>query len=450
MHTPDIHAGDRRPPCVEPLARTERDSADTRAMTRRQRGFSPEAPAKHRRTNVRRRLYSALTVALTLPLASCGGAGCQPQSESARAPSSGPAASAITNRWHYTVRPDKDLQQLAVSLCFDGPAPAGLVINGVDIAEAVVAARVVDGPELVVDREAERIDLANVGVDACISYTVSLDTVVDRVSTRRASRIGENILLTLGTWLWRPTDRAETAKITMSWELPPGMSVSHPFAPAESSQVFAHAPKPIGPVAELSTTTFRWRSQVAFGPFEVEEVKAAGATFSIASLGETNLDRTGRATWVRTAAETVALLFGKFPVPRAQILVIPAGGGTTPVVFGLTSRGGGASVAALVSNTAGEDAFTGEWVLIHEFLHLGMPFLHSRDVWLSEGFVTYYTGVLRTRAGFRSQLEGWRSIVAGLGRGARSAPGQTLAEASAGMHEQHAYDRVYWGGAAIA
>jgi len=400
--------------------------------------------------SVRDRLCSALTLALTLPLASCSGTGCQPQREPAQAPAADPASPTASKRWHYTVRPDRELTQIEVSLCLDGPAPAGLVINGEDIAEAVVAARVVDGPELAIDRRAERIDLAGVGADACISYTVDLDSIVGRVSNRRASRIGENILLTMGTWLWRPTDRAQSATITMSWELPQGMSVSHPFAPAEPSQVVAHAPKPVGPVAALPPTTFRWRSQVAFGSFEVEQIKAAGATFSIVPVGETHLDRGGRASWVRTAAETVALLYGTFPVPRAQVLMIPAGASGTPVVFGLTSRGGGASVAALASTAVGEDAFVGEWVLIHEFLHLGMPFVRSRDVWLSEGFVTYYTSVLRTRAGFRSQLDGWQSIVSGLGRGTRSARGQTLAEASAAMHEQHAYDRVYWGGAAIA
>lgn len=390
------------------------------------------------------RLFAALVVSASL--VSCSGSGCHPQND-AQQPAS---TSEAPNRWHYTVSPTPALDRLDVGLCFTGPAPAALVVDGTDVIAAVEQARDSEGRELVINREREAIELTGVGSDTCISYKVNLDTVFAEVSYRRASRIDDSVLMTVGTWLWRPKQLPDEPRITMSWELPADMAVSHPFAPADLRDVVAHAPKPKGEVVSLSRTTFRWRSQVAFGPFEVEKVEAAGATFSIVALGETELSREGRAKWVATAASTVALLFGQFPVPRAQILVIPSGRGTSPVYFGLTSRGGGASVAALVSTSAGDAKFVGEWVLIHEFLHLGMPFVRSDDVWLSEGFVTYYTEVLRTRAGFRSHDKAWRAIVSGFRRGRRSASGQTLAEASARMHEQHAYDRIYWGGAAIA
>ncbi len=383
------------------------------------------------------------------PLLSCGGSGCQPKDEpSAVAPA--PPSSAVADRWHYTVRPTRALDRLDVGLCFFGPAPAALVVDGSDVAAAVSSIQTADGRALAVDEQSETIDLLGVGADTCISYTVDIDEVLQQVSNRRASRVGEHVVLTVGTWLWRPQKLPKAPQITLAWDLPEGIHVSHPWASAADNDAIAHTQKVTGPVVSLPRTTFRWRSQVALGTFEVEQIEAAGSTFSIAALGSTALSREGRKRWVTTAAETVARLYGTFPVPRAQIMVIPSGGGDTPVYFGLTSRGGGGSVAALVSTDADDAAFVGEWVLIHEFLHLGMPFVRGRDVWLSEGFVTYYTAVLRTRAGFRSEAEAWRSILAGLGRGSRSARGQTLAEASATMHEQHAYDRIYWGGAAIA
>ena len=133
-----------------------------------------------------------------------------------------------------------------------------------------------------------------------------------------------------------------------------------------------------------------------------------------------------------------------------QLIVLPIGRGSSPVAFGLTGRGGGASVVLLISSDATDEEFIGEWVAIHEFLHLSMPFIRSEDVWLSEGFVTYYTSVLRTRAGFRDEQAGWESIVAGLTRARGSVSDLTLREAAVQMNQRLAYDRVYWGGAAVA
>ena len=89
----------------------------------------------------------------------------------------------------------------------------------------------------------------------------------------------------------------------------------------------------------------------------------------------------------------------------------------------------------------------GGWTTVHEMLHHGMPFID--EPWMSEGWVTYYTELLRTRAGFRSEEAGWRAMVEGFGRGRRTR-GMTLEEASARMRELHVYQRVYWGGAAVA
>ena len=118
--------------------------------------------------------------------------------------------------------------------------------------------------------------------------------------------------------------------------------------------------------------------------------------------------------------------------------------------FGMAVRGGGPAVMLLISSAAQDDAFPGEWVAIHEFLHHGMPFVDHDDAWLSEGFVTYYTELLRTRAGFRAETTAWTALLAGFERGRNSGVGMPLADESRQMHDNHAYQRVYWGGAAIA
>jgi predicted metalloprotease with PDZ domain len=111
-------------------------------------------------------------------------------------------------------------------------------------------------------------------------------------------------------------------------------------------------------------------------------------------------------------------------------------------------RGGGPSVRLFLSADAQDDELPGEWVAIHEMLHLGMP--RVDDAWMSEGLATYYQEVVRARAGLLTQDEAWKRLHAGFGRGRRGGGGHTLRHESREMRRRHAYMRVYWGGAAIA
>ena len=74
----------------------------------------------------------------------------------------------------------------------------------------------------------------------------------------------------------------------------------------------------------------------------------------------------------------------------------------------------------------------------------------AREAWMGEGFVSYYTELMRTRMGHRSEADGWRELAAAFERGRRGGRGLTLAATSARMMDMFAFQRVYWGGAAIA
>ncbi|MCA9708183.1 MAG: hypothetical protein KDK70_20190 [Myxococcales bacterium] len=131
----------------------------------------------------------------------------------------------------------------------------------------------------------------------------------------------------------------------------------------------------------------------------------------------------------------------------ASIDVYVEGDGEGTVYFGMAGRGGGPGIYVFLDDHAPAERLPGGWTTVHEMLHHGMPFID--EPWMSEGWVTYYTELLRTRAGFRSEEAGWRAMVEGFGRGRRTR-GMTLEEASARMRELHVYQRVYWGGAAVA
>lgn len=143
-------------------------------------------------------------------------------------------------------------------------------------------------------------------------------------------------------------------------------------------------------------------------------------------------------TWVQRSAAAVVAYFGRFPVPRAQLLMVPEGGagvrgGTT---YGLPSllmrlRVGPATTPA---------QFLDDWVLVHEMIHLAVPRVPRSQRWLHEGIATYVEGVARGRAGLVASATVWREW-------ARAIPQGLPAPGDAGLDHTPTWGRTYWGGA---
>jgi len=341
--------------------------------------------------------------------------------------------------WHYEVTPAAALDRLDVELCFRDRVPTRLVADDEAAAGYVLDPReLAGGRALTVEGGALRVG-ATAG--KCVAYGVDLARLVEEVDERPTVRVAGVVASSPHFWLWRPAKLYSEAEVTLSFVLPAGVRASVPWPRASEAAPY-----------RLSTTTFTWASQVVLGRFTADRFTAAGAEFNVAVMDLPRaISEAGLRQWIGTAAETVGSLYGGvFPVSHMQVLVVPYKGGGDPVYFGMAVRGGGPAVMLLISSAARDDAFPGEWVAIHEFLHHGMPFVDHDDAWLSEGFVTYYTELLRTRAGFRAETAAWRALQAGFERGREAGVGMALAEESRQMHDNGAYQRVYWGGAAIA
>jgi hypothetical protein len=343
--------------------------------------------------------------------------------------------------WHYEVTPTAALDRLDVKLCFRDRVPTRLMADDEAAAAYLIEPReLAGGRALQVDVEG---GVLRVGATAgkCVGYGVDLARLVEEVDERPTVRVGGVVASSPHFWLWRPAKLYREAEVTLSFVLPADMQASVPWPRASEA----------GPY-RLSSTAFTWASEVVLGRFVTDRFTAAGAEFEVAVMDLPRaISQAGLRRWIGTAATTVGSLYGgAFPVAHMQVLVVPYRGGGDPVYFGMAVRGGGPAVMLLISSAAADDAFPGEWVAIHEFLHHGMPFVDHDDAWLSEGFVTYYTELLRTRAGFRAETAGWGALQAGFERGRNSGAGMPLADESRQMHDNHAYQRVYWGGAAIA
>src|SRR5262249_11317802 len=104
---------------------------------------------------------------------------------------------------------------------------------------------------------------------------------------------------------------------------------------------------------------------------------------------------------------------------------------------------GGASTMIALGERAGEQALHDDWVLAHEFIHLGIPSFFHEGRWLDEGLATYYEPVLRARAGLRSDASLWAEFADQMPRGVTSPGAMSLPRTAD-------HDRIYWGGATFA
>jgi len=230
--------------------------------------------------------------------------------------------------------------------------------------------------------------------------------------------------------------------IEISFLLPEGISVSAPWRPVANS--------PGRSVFRMGRGPWDWPASVAFGRFKEREVSVGGARLRVSVLdGSPAADVENMQAWIGDAAQTVADLYGKFPVPQAQILIVPGARSPEPTPWAYVVRGGSPAAHFFVNQRRPIGEFYDDWTAVHELSHLLLPYVGPEDAWISEGVATYYQNVLRARGGKMTALEAWERLHAGFLRGMDSAPGMTLAQATESMYRGGTHMRVYWEGAAM-
>jgi hypothetical protein len=143
--------------------------------------------------------------------------------------------------------------------------------------------------------------------------------------------------------------------------------------------------------------------------------------------------------WIERTARLMAQFWRGFPAERAMLAVVPRQGiGGIP--FGRVMAGGGVSIALFIGEQAGHPALADDWVLIHELVHVGTPFV-VRGPWFMEGLATYFEPVIRARAGLRPAADTWAEF-------ARNMPRGVAAIADGGLAAS-GFRGLYWGGAVL-
>jgi hypothetical protein len=188
------------------------------------------------------------------------------------------------------------------------------------------------------------------------------------------------------------------------------------------------------PVEDLPFTPYS-----AFGNLEIWHTRAGASALEIGfGPGEFAVGQRRVAAWIDDAARIVSGYYGRFPVDRALLLVLPTQG--RGLGYGKALGNGGASMLVPLGLRSGEAELIDDWVLVHEMLHLGFPSLPRQHIWLAEGIATYVEPIARARAGNLSPEAVWRGLL-------RGAPHGLPGPADEGLDKTHTWGRTYWGGA---
>lgn len=351
----------------------------------------------------------------------------------------GPAAAERLHK--YTVAIDSELSQLAVRACFDGPAPATLSAESLDAPLALLDFRV-EGSRKSIEPSGS-ISLKTVPENGCVVYRVDVSHPIrqhDRTGDK-IYRVGKDLLTSIGIWFWRPEKLDADEDIEITFALPEGIAVSAPWRPVAANGATVY---------RTGRSPYDWPASVAFGHFREKEIRVGGARLRVTVLDATPpADAERMQAWVEDSAQMVADLYGRFPQPQAQILVVPGARGNEPTPWAYVVRGGSPAAQFFINQRRPVSEFFDDWTAVHELSHFLLPYVKSDDIWLSEGIATYYQNVLRARGGRMKASDAWQRLHAGFVRGMESAHGLTLAQATESMYRNDTYMRVYWEGAAL-
>ena len=334
--------------------------------------------------------------------------------------------------------------RLVTRLCMEGAIPKAL-IPGIPRAGRYLidARRDSDGARLPIRKSDGRVSTEGLPNGACLRLTVGLQQLAQHEQGGALTLVSAGALTTsAGLWLWRPDLLPAGMRARVRFRVAPGMSVSAPW-PRVAEGAFI-----------LRSEAFQLPSRIVLGAFDALSLaeRPGWPRVHVAVLkGERAASDAGILRWIEAALIAQGHVFEGPGVEALQVVVVPVpGGASEPVGFGMALRGGGAAVLLFLGAAATDEALPGEWVSVHELFHTGMPRLEASAAWLFEGVTQYYTELLRARAGFATEREAWQRLVSGFGRGQRGGTGRTLAEESRDMQRTGAYQRVYWGGAALA
>jgi hypothetical protein len=279
----------------------------------------------------------------------------------------------------------------------------------------------------------------------CLSYQVDLAAIAGQDKLDIGWRVDGDIVAAPQLWLLRPDVQDGDAQIEI--DLPAGWSISAPWQALSRGEA---STKGRNARFRIPDTPPDWSAAVAFGHFDEARIELPGGVLRVSLLGDVETaQRNKLRRWLDRVAHAVLTAYGRLPLADVQVLMIPVGSQKEAVMFGQSVRGQGNALQLLIDPSRPEAEFNADWMAVHELSHLMHPYLGDRGSWLAEGLATYYQNVLRARGGLLTSTQGWDRLQEGFRRGAAAPANGTLEQTAANMFRSHAFQRVYWSGAAF-
>ncbi len=170
-------------------------------------------------------------------------------------------------------------------------------------------------------------------------------------------------------------------------------------------------------------------------------LRIGGATIEVTFRSDQfDLPRQAMLDWVTTGARAVSGYFARFPVARARLEIVMAGGRRGGRINGVTFGEGGAHSRLTVAQHVTAQELTDDWVLTHEMVHYGFPSMDREHHWIEEGSATYIEPIARAAVGNLTVTQVWGDMV-------RFIPQGLPAAGDEGLDHTHTWGRTYWGGA---
>jgi hypothetical protein len=239
---------------------------------------------------------------------------------------------------------------------------------------------------------------------------------------------GSAFLAPPSTWLLRPL-RARGGR-PYRFHVAPGASFVTGVFPAPDGALDTYE----ADVSDLPAAPYS-----AFGAVRSTVLRERGSSIVVAFLpGELDVPDEVVLDWVANAARFTASYFGRFPISRALVMILPQEGAR--VGSAKTLGSGGASIVVPLGRSASPGYFANDWVMTHEMVHLGFPNVPRRHAWIEEGIATYVEPIARARLGDITPEKVWRDLAQGLPNGLPQ-PGDR------GLDNTPTWGRTYWGGA---
>lgn len=154
--------------------------------------------------------------------------------------------------------------------------------------------------------------------------------------------------------------------------------------------------------------------------------------------GKMQLSQAQLMHWVELAGKAVATYYGRYPVPRLDLRIIPVDG--SGVRHGQTFGYDGGLIKIRVGSETPVAELDDDWMLTHEMVHLSFPSMADEHHWIEEGIAVYVEPIARIEAKQMTAARMWSDLMRDMPKGLPAAEDK-------GLDHTHTWGRTYWGGA---